>query len=65
MPASVGGSVRVCDLGARRVAVVGEHGRVSARAWLVRVVIAVAVLAAFSWLMTDVLLLGMPLGLFL
>lgn len=44
--------------------VVGEHETVSARTWFVRVIIAAAVIAAFWWLMTDVLLLSMPLGLF-
>ena len=42
---------------------IAEYDRLPAHAWLLRVVVAGAVVAGFWWLMADVLLLRMPRGL--
>lgn len=41
----------------------GEHDPVSARTWALRLLIGAAIVGAFWWLMSDVLLLRMPRGL--
>ncbi|MCL1484818.1 MAG: tripartite tricarboxylate transporter TctB family protein [Marinobacter sp.] len=44
--------------------VLAEHERRPAKTWLIRAITAVAVVAGFWWMMADVLLLRMPMGLF-
>ncbi|MBQ0746450.1 MAG: tripartite tricarboxylate transporter permease [Marinobacter sp.] len=44
--------------------VLAEHETCPAKTWLIRAITAVAVVAGFWWLMADVLLLRMPMGLF-
>jgi putative tricarboxylic transport membrane protein len=44
--------------------VLAEHESRSAKTWLIRTITAVAVVAGFWWMMADVLLLRMPMGLF-
>ncbi|EAZ98082.1 tripartite tricarboxylate transporter permease [Marinobacter sp. ELB17] len=44
--------------------VLAEHESRPAKTWLIRTITAVAVVAGFWWMMADVLLLRMPMGLF-
>ncbi|HEA51562.1 tripartite tricarboxylate transporter permease [Marinobacter antarcticus] len=44
--------------------VLAEHETCPAKTWLIRAITAVVVVAGFWWLMADVLLLRMPMGLF-